>query len=84
VHVTIVRELVYVLAVNLQLLASYCILWSAVCPTRLRCLYAAGAKGVEEAVLACGGVRCERGWWTSVLFLEIVPLLQSALPLHKP
>jgi hypothetical protein len=79
VYIAIVRKLVDVLAINLQLLTSYCILRSINCPAGFRCLYAARAEGVEEAVLAFGRVRCEGGSWSSVLFLEVVPLLESAL-----
>jgi hypothetical protein len=78
-NIPVMCKLVYVLAVNLQLLSSYCIFRSAILAARLRCLYAARAQRVEEAVLAFGGVRGEGGCWSGILFLEIVPLPLSAL-----
>jgi hypothetical protein len=71
-------KLVYVLAVNLQLLASYRIFWSAIFAARFRCLYAAWTKRVKEAVLPFRGVRGEGGCRSGVFFFEIVPLSLSA------
>jgi hypothetical protein len=70
---------VYVLAVDLQLLASHRIFGSTVFAAGLWCLYAARAKRVEEAILSFGGMRGESGCRSGVFFFEIVPLSLSAL-----
>jgi hypothetical protein len=82
-HVSIVRELVYVLAVNLQVLASDRIARPAVRAAGLRRRYATRAERVEEAVLAFGGMRCEGGGGPRVFLLEVVPLCLSALLLSQ-
>jgi hypothetical protein len=78
-HIAIVCKLLYVLAIDLQLLAAYCVFRSAICTNRFRCLYAARTERVEKAVLAFERVRCEGRGWPGVFFLEIVPLLPSTL-----
>jgi hypothetical protein len=82
-HVSIVRELVYVLTVNLQVLSSDRIARPAVRAAGLRRRYATRAERIEEAILAFGGMRCEGGGGSRVFLLEVVPLSPSALLLPQ-
>lgn len=72
------RKLVYILAVNLQLLPACRVLGSIIRIAGLRCLNSARAKRVEEAILAFRGARCVGGCWSSVFLFEIVPLFWLA------
>jgi hypothetical protein len=73
-YIAVVCELVYILAVDLQLLPSRRVLGPSIRAARLGCLYAPGADRVEEAVLPLPWMRSGIGCWSTVLFLEIVPL----------
>jgi hypothetical protein len=79
VNVPIVRELVYVLAVNLQILSSYRVTGSAVRTAGLWRRYPTRPERVEEAILALGGVRCEGWGWSRVFFFEVIPLSRLVL-----
>jgi hypothetical protein len=81
-YVSKVRELVDVVVVDLQLLSTHCIPWSAVCTARLGGLCAARTERVEELVLSFVWMRGEARSWSPVFLLQVVPLPLSALPFH--
>jgi hypothetical protein len=63
-------ELVYVLAVNLQLLSAYCISWLAVCTAGFRGFCATGTEGVEELILSFQIVPLKSSVHVAPLFLQ--------------
>lgn len=81
-HVTIVRELIYVLTVNLQLLTPNRIPGSVTCSDGLWCLRASRSERIEEFVFALRGMCTECRTWSCIFFLEVIPL-RAALARHK-
>ena len=72
------RELVYILPIDFQVLSSDSVSQDCLCTDGFGGLYAAGTGRIEEAVLPFRGVGCKRRLRPPVFLFKIVPLHLSA------